>query len=93
MAMTSPAPSSAGGGTPAPDADPGFEKVGPNPSGVLNGLVMEIARALEQNPREVNVRLNELLGVESRVNQSEDVIRGAVVIARDWLNSIVRPAS
>jgi hypothetical protein len=84
MATTSPA----GSVRPATSAGAGAEPIGPNPSGVLNALVMEIARALGENPREVNQQLNQRIGVESRVNQREDVIRGAVVIAREWLRSI-----
>lgn len=95
MTMPSDAPSaaSADGGRPGTGSGSGPDRVGPNPSGVLNGLVMEIARASGENPREVNLRLNGMLGVESRINQSEDVIRGAVAIARDWLDSLAQPAA
>ncbi|MEZ0089051.1 hypothetical protein [Streptacidiphilus sp. EB129] len=73
---------------PATGANALAERVGPNPSGVLNELVMELARALGENPREVNLSLNRKLGVESRINQSEDVIRQGVAIARDWLSGL-----
>lgn len=66
----------------------GDTRPGANPSTDLNELLMEIAEALGQNPREVSLQLNRLLGVSSRINQNEETIRGAVALAQGWLTDI-----
>ena len=73
---------------PAPGTGGPVGTAGANPSTHLNELVMDLAHALGENPREVSLRLNRMMGVESRVNQTEEVLRGGVALARDWLDRI-----
>ncbi|MGW4954783.1 hypothetical protein [Streptomyces parvulus] len=65
----------------------GAERIdhGPNPRDCLNGIVTRLAHVTGEGHAAVNARINRAVGVASRVEADETVIRRAVIVAREWL--------
>ncbi|MGW7540015.1 hypothetical protein ACWGKQ_02680 [Streptomyces sp. NPDC054770] len=80
-------PCTSPGAVPDDDFSPARDKIdlGPTPRAYLNTLVGQLARVTGQPHPTVNVRINQEIGVYSRVGADDAVIRRAVVVARDWL--------
>ncbi|RDG33459.1 hypothetical protein DVH02_31285 [Streptomyces corynorhini] len=62
---------------------------GPEPRMRLTAMVHQIVAATGTAHRDVNARINRIIGVHTRVGADEQVIRRAAQAARDWLDQLL----
>ncbi|WP_159394290.1 hypothetical protein [Streptomyces sp. NRRL S-495] len=61
---------------------------GPEPRMRLNAMVNQLVTATGTTHRDVNARINRIVGVHTRAGADEQVIRRAARVARDWLDRL-----
>ncbi|MCQ8834842.1 hypothetical protein [Streptomyces malaysiensis] len=61
---------------------------GPEPRMRLTAMVNQLVAATGATHRDVNARINQTIGVRTRVGADEQVIRRAARAARDWLEQL-----